>query len=539
MHQVLHIFRKDVRRLRWEILAALAVTALFAWAQTHHWRTDYNGVFNNISISSFVVLAWWYLVARVVHEEPLVGDREFWLSRPYSRKSLVAAKCLFMVVFISLPMLAVQCFLLQSAGLFPFIYFAGLLMRQGLLATLVVLPAAALAAMTPGLVRFALAGLGVVSYCFVLFLLWKSTPGWLTLYEISVQLLLVATVVILVLQYGWRRTKASLGTLSCAGILILFLSSPFVRNKALAWEYPVSQSVAGGATISLNFDSTRTDRKQYEFGYQTKTTIRIPLQVEGLPEGTNLEPDGVVELSIDAPGGRSWHASWTPRASAWNPLHPPTSEGKPFADVYVDRQFFEQVKSEPITLRASLAFTSFRRQMSSVRLSPSEFSATIPNVGVCSFERGWQGDEVFWSNWMLCRSAFDWPTKVWIEAEAHTLCTKSSTGGAPPDSAEYRRRLSQTATGPFLPSNMNPVGDFGISRPQWSRVGDVTILNPVRVFPLDFPTPDFDWDGGHVHAWPCTGTWLVFTTRTPVARFRRDLEISNLRLADYVSWNGY
>jgi len=311
MNQILHIFRKDFRRLRWEIVAALAVTALLAWAQPRYpWQTPFDRALSMIDIPFVVVLVWGYLIARVVHEEPLVGDREFWFSRPYSRKSLLAAKILFIAVFISLPALAAECIILKAGGFPPFPHFTQLLVRQGILAGLVLLPAAALAAMTRGLVQFALAGLTAILYSVVLFLLWTTTAAWPIVYGIAGLLLLVATLVILILQYGWRSRTASLALAACTGILTLLLLSPPMHETFLPWEYSTPTSAATGSTVTLDFDSSQRYQPDDSFPRNPEETaaaprsigavVGIPFRIQGLPQGTGLQLDGG-KVSIEDP----------------------------------------------------------------------------------------------------------------------------------------------------------------------------------------------------------------------------------------------
>ncbi len=68
---------------------------------------------------SFLLLpfAWIFLVALLVLQEPLAGENSFWLTRPYSRRSLFLAKFLFILVFLNLPLFLSDCFILQMLHL--------------------------------------------------------------------------------------------------------------------------------------------------------------------------------------------------------------------------------------------------------------------------------------------------------------------------------------------------------------------------------------------------------------------------------------
>src|SRR5262245_59349426 len=99
MTQLLHLVKKDARRLRWWLaawVALLAVRAIIAGLEARAISEGFNEEFvisqvtAMVALGSSVLLA--LLIARLVHEEPLVGYDWFWLTRPYNRRALVAAK---------------------------------------------------------------------------------------------------------------------------------------------------------------------------------------------------------------------------------------------------------------------------------------------------------------------------------------------------------------------------------------------------------------------------------------------------------------
>ena len=86
MREILHIFRKDTRRLRYEIAVVLALVALFAWTEprtSSAWDENTRRI-NVLSgmLKLLLPLAWWYLIVAVIHQEALAGDRQYWLTRP-------------------------------------------------------------------------------------------------------------------------------------------------------------------------------------------------------------------------------------------------------------------------------------------------------------------------------------------------------------------------------------------------------------------------------------------------------------------------
>jgi len=63
-----------------------------------------------------LLLTWWFLIVRAVQSEALPGDRQYWITRPYEWKKLLAAKLLFIGVFVHLAAFVDDAFLLTRAG---------------------------------------------------------------------------------------------------------------------------------------------------------------------------------------------------------------------------------------------------------------------------------------------------------------------------------------------------------------------------------------------------------------------------------------
>src|SRR4051812_42486304 len=114
MQLVLVIFRKDVRRFWWEILVTLGVLAALTRMDCD--RADVViGPMESL-LNMVLPAAWSYLVALAIHEEGLVGDRQFWIAWPYPRPALVLAKALFICLFIHVPSLMADAVILVSHG---------------------------------------------------------------------------------------------------------------------------------------------------------------------------------------------------------------------------------------------------------------------------------------------------------------------------------------------------------------------------------------------------------------------------------------
>src|ERR1051325_5041100 len=112
MEQTWHIFKKDIRYLRFEIAFLLLLIALFTWMATH------GGAASSLSgvMEPLIVAAVAYTLARLIHAETIPGENQFWITRPYQWSSLLAAKILFAVTFVNLPVLVAQTIILLTFG---------------------------------------------------------------------------------------------------------------------------------------------------------------------------------------------------------------------------------------------------------------------------------------------------------------------------------------------------------------------------------------------------------------------------------------
>src|ERR1700690_1009676 len=138
MNQILHIFQKDARRHWPEILISLALLGLFTHHELHPWQkadsfsslTPFFFLLSGRYITPALVLFWAFLIIRVVQGESLVGDRQWWVTKPYEWWNLFAAKLLFIFVFISVPLFHVHLLLLHQLGFPIFPNLPALLLSQ-------------------------------------------------------------------------------------------------------------------------------------------------------------------------------------------------------------------------------------------------------------------------------------------------------------------------------------------------------------------------------------------------------------------------
>lgn len=155
MRLMRHTLMKDTRRL-WPA-AAVTWLMLAVLANADRWRADWTVSPTEGWMNLLLSGAWACLAALAVLEEPLVGDRHVWLTRPYRWPALLAAKLAFVALAIHLPSLLADIFVLSGRGFSPAAHLDVLLWKQVLFFGCVTLPAITVAALVRSFTQFVIA----------------------------------------------------------------------------------------------------------------------------------------------------------------------------------------------------------------------------------------------------------------------------------------------------------------------------------------------------------------------------------------------
>jgi len=268
MRQAWHIFLKDVRRLRYELIVVLALTAVYAWLQGH-WsplssaRTERLNVMAGLLRGFLLPMSWWYLASLAVYGEPLPGDRQFWVTRPYCRTSLLGAKLLFIVAFVSVPLLLADCFILTLQGFHPWVSPGGLLWHGLAVFAVLLLPMIALACITTSFAQAVLAVLAIIVSIIILETV-LSPFGRGTMVGISVGsgwmasslfclVYIAAALAVTILQYSTRRTWAARAVFLAAVPLLLFGGRFLPRGSMWVTQSRLLESRTDTSSITAVF----------------------------------------------------------------------------------------------------------------------------------------------------------------------------------------------------------------------------------------------------------------------------------------------
>jgi hypothetical protein len=487
MRQALHIFRKDVCHLWPQIAIALALNAAFAWIQSKPFYAEKSSGVEGWAgiITWLMVLSWWYLTASLIHQESLPGDRQFWLTRPYSRASLVAAKVVFLAVFINIPFFISDCVIVANQGFSPAAAMGSLFLRQAALCILL-LPMAAVASLTRSTAEFVLACLMILAVAGV-GVYWsdqhRSTLGsamsWSAVL-LGLAALLIGALAILALQYARRRTTVSRCIVAAA--LALCIVVPPITSAdfefAIESHFPTAPAEVSGLPITLA--PRRELPREVSTALRDIIVVLVPTEVSGLPPEMDLISD-LTRVTAEGAAGALTDYFW--------------NQDPRVVTLLIDSSKFAVIKSQRLTLRISMFLTVLRKEKWDQWAShpwPANRTFPLDGVGLCSI--GPKG-EWTWAPALVCRSPFPMAARIQVRAGAKEQWWR-----------EDPWPLSFRVTPIF-----SQRWDFTRDSPglKWDSASNG------YVFPPDFK--------------------ITFTSERPIAHIRRDLVIPNVRLADCVA----
>jgi hypothetical protein len=283
MKQAIHIFGKDVRRF-WP--QCVVVSFLF---------TIYGTVRNPWEpLAGVIVVICWLLIGSLVHEDSLADACPFWLTRPYSRMSLLSAKLLFISVFIFLPLLASGVLIEVHSGVNVPASAGTLLLFELTVAMWLILPAIAVGGVTTSLKMFA--GMGIVlfaAYSLVARLVVRyidvsalaTAPD--TLNFVGVLPMVLAAIGVVWLQYRARETQWNRASLIVA---VIISASLIPLNSMTRFSTRILNPGFDPDRIHVSFDEALPPRVDDTLG--RGLCFSLAVKVEGLPPGTVLRAFG-------------------------------------------------------------------------------------------------------------------------------------------------------------------------------------------------------------------------------------------------------
>ena len=381
MNQVVHIFRKDCRSLWSNIAAVLVMIALRGYGDVAIHGGGYA-----IGLSPYMLLflmaglsrillpiALFLLVVSVIQEEGLVGGDKFWLTRPYSRRSLFLEKLMFVVAWAVLPMLVHDIVLIRYFG-FSVTSAFGLLLWKSAQFGLFLLFAAALAVLSASFGRAIVLGFVAILLALLTFLVVFENPGHSIVAAPSTAnyvlraLLAVAALgalAVVAFQYRFRITAIAavigvLAILACA-LLVRFWPQSLTAYLSPRNVSPLLDSVQVRPDASLN-DLPRPSPTPD--AASQLDTVYYPFQAEGLSDGVGFDVglaarfDSPRQKSVDFfPGS---HVRFQPPAAAPPRFADPGGPDQLLSFARNDRGNFDNLKNSEGTLAGTLFLEGFQ-----------------------------------------------------------------------------------------------------------------------------------------------------------------------------------
>ncbi|MFZ1939801.1 MAG: hypothetical protein WBA18_07265 [Terracidiphilus sp.] len=521
MKQIFVIFLKDVRHLWPEILASLAVVAALVLVYPRGWRSSeimnmgriglfarYGGD-ADVAASILVLLvplSWFILVARLVHSERLVGNTQFWLTRPYEWPKFLAAKLLFLASFVYAPFVLGQCILLAEGGFQPLAYLPGLFFNLFCVTFILVLPFFALSAATPSFGKLTLVALAVllsiagvaIGYSALPYDLTFSGADWLS-DLLSALFITCGCAAIVLVQYARRGTRLSWILIGVTGLLMATLTFVDPDRWFMGHYYP-AQASGAAAPLQVSLANIPVLRRAYESADTGDVEFGIPLQVAGIPEGATVEPVAV-RASIQASGGAQWQTQWKADSGMNIMREIPIT----VVHLRMRRSLYDQFKSAPVTLHLALAVDEAKvATTGQLPLRIEDFS--IPGVGVCKGPP----PTPYSTGFIHCRSAMRQPPLTYVIGH----WTEGDCPAQPTDDG--------TILGAAWVGNLDQhPAEFGITS--------------VWQFPISLSNVMWGRGPGAVNVGPphlCPGTTLTFTTYRLASSEQLSVTIPNFQLPE-------
>jgi hypothetical protein len=344
-------------------MATLTVTALFVWIYPWSWG-DLPAVsvwpWVPGAVTGLVLVSWLVLITRVIHAESLVGERQFWITRPYRWPQLLGAKALFIAAFIYVPFFLAQCMLLREAGMHPLAHLSGLFFNMLLATGIAVLPMACLAAVTGNFAKMLLGLLCLILFVAGVAYLSSLLPSSSTTNSFRDVLGFIGPVslfvAVLIIQYSRRWTMLARALLIALAVTISVIGLFGPDDFAMGITYPVRtdatelrlafrQIPASGSVTT----SDSVDPREF--------TVVFPVAISGIAPDTAVKVDNARVL-LTAAGGVRWTSHWQGLYLTWLP-----GQTNGTLALKISRAFYERMKDKPVTVEMSVALTEHPRYL--------------------------------------------------------------------------------------------------------------------------------------------------------------------------------
>lgn len=476
MRQVRLILWKDVRHLWWQVGVYAALLAAYAWASPQTWPgsapNSFLGFFVTL-LKLLIMASQFVLITSAIHADRLVGEEQFWITRPYDWRSLLGAKFLFVLTCVLLPLALMQWWLVHVAGLNPFAAKLGMASSLLRFALAAFVPLMLIASVTENLAA-------AFTFLAALLLAWAGIEQFILSgtrmsppYEFAVFGVLFGTFLLAILSYQFARRRTAHSRIAIAATLALFLLFTFGYDEQ-GFGAPVKDLIRNHYAIPSNGSPHLVfgpgpvpyEERGKDLQYlRNSIEVKLPIRLEGLPADARIRTPNVA-VTLTANGMRY--------ATAWENA----SVSQDAIGFPVPKDVFARIAGEKSDLHLEFVAEEMRLARTEQVTAAAQFQG--PAGGHCFLVAGT----------VLCRYAYQELTPVHVEALAQA---------APCD-----------GQGPE-----QPAGAWLLRFPPGTKV------DPVVTETLA------------LHGRVCAGEPLVFSEYGSPQRFGLVLDVSGVRLREY------
>jgi hypothetical protein len=396
MNQILQIFKKDAGHHWPEILISLALLGLSTRQELNPWEHgsalySLRPTFSVLAgryVTPVTIIFWVFLIIRVVQEESLVGDRQWWVTKPYEWWKLLAAKLLFIFIFISVPLFHVQLLLLHQFG-FPILpSLATLVLSQLAFYFVLFLPAVFLASLTKSFGQLLLTvGCILAAAAGIAWLASKTSSGDAKTppaFVESFQTILMwgSFLVILGWQFARRRRLVSAAALLVMLGVNSLIDAVVPNAKTMERKYARVEAQTSPAKIAIAQPAEANNRRiSFSPDAASEVRINVPITASGVASGTMVVVD-VIRITAGSAEDPKWSRGWEyQRVELW-----PEDQSKVLS-YEMDRKEYQKIKTEPLNLHIELGLSEYQEVDARILpISPGKFSDDA--LGTCRVTSG-------------------------------------------------------------------------------------------------------------------------------------------------------
>jgi hypothetical protein len=507
MNQIVHIFRKDTRQLRLEIIATLAIQILFDIYEPKGWINEDLMQDVSMALAALLTLSWGLLIIRLIQTDRLAGRNQFWTTRPIEWPKLLAAKGLFLLAYLYAPLILSQMLLLHLGGFAVTPHLALFATNTAMLCTLFLL-LVCIATVTTSFGQAILALLGTLVVVVVIAII-SSGRGLEPLFLGKLQQAIMAILISagIVYQYRQRTTRKTLMVYAVAAALS-FSTQWLLTGSSLAVTGYAAPSANAPVSFAIGHHLPNEHWSNSSRHLAKEVLLSVPLVPSSIAPGTSYSLVGQ-KIHLEGPGGTAWESQWERADALFRQEELNSSSDSQIITsilIAIPRSVYDRMSGGTVSMHIEFVATELQ-DLPAFRTTISEKLETVPGLGLCGRIENMPSD-------LECRSAFKEPPEFSINTYWNYLPGSALAPADLPSPRSYN-----------LPAHgqIRQIGSQGMS------------ISPIKVIGADFNNSSLP-NGTHVTFVP--GTPVTYSGTRMVRRLRVQTPAVTVSLKDYTDLNG-